>query len=184
MPERPELRNCEGGLRPVLLPRLLLAGLLVLTLPVLGGDKKKDDPAELKTRIEHEQDPVKRAEFQLRLSSVRLDEAREQYDAGADDKGLATLKQMQGLVEQVEEGLFGTGRDPRKKPKGFKDSEIKLREMQRRLQDLMMQLPVDERPPIEEIRKRLADIQEEFLYGIMRVKEPQAALQPSKEPKP
>lgn len=183
MHKRYALRRGKGGVRPVPLRLLFLSVLLLVTLPVLAGDKKKDDPAELKTRIEREQDPVKRAEFQLRLADVRLDEARQHYDAGADDKGLATLKEMQDLVEHVEQGLFGTGRDPRKKPKGFKDSEIKLREMQRRLQDLMMQLPMDERPPIEEIRKRLADIQEEFLYGIMRVKEPQAALQPPKEPK-
>lgn len=180
-------RKHASAVRP--LAKLVLAlGVLLLATAALtgdpGADKKKENPDALKAQIERERDPIKRAQFQLRLADLRLDEARKQYDAADDETGLATLRDMQALIESVEEGLFATGRDPRKKPKGFKDAEIQLRTMQRRLQDLRMSVPVDLRPPIEGIMKRLAEIQEEFLYGIMRVKEPQARATPPKEPKP
>lgn len=174
--------NRDNALGPLVKLAFTL-GLLLIAPAVLTADKK-EKPDELKARIEQERDPVKRAQFQLRLADLRLEEARKQYDAADDEKGLATLKDMQDLIERVEEGLFATGRDPRKKPKGFKEAEIQLRTMLRRMQDLRLSLPLDLRPPIEDIMKRLAEIQYEFLYGIMRVKQPTTRANPPKEPKP
>lgn len=130
-----------------------------------------DSAAVIQAKLAREQDPVKRAQLQLKLAGLRLDDATRFYRSGDDAKGLAALKEMLGLSEQVEKGLFATGRDPRKKPKGFKDAEIAFRKMHRKLVDLRVTLPVDERPVIEEIIRRIDEMHDEFLYGIMKVKD-------------
>lgn len=130
-----------------------------------------DETADVKSKLAQENDPVKRARLQMRLAEMHLESAAQFYQDGYAEKGLGNLKDMLEFVEQAAEGLFKTGRDPRKKPKGFKETEIKLRELSRRTEDLRLSLPVDERTAADEVVERIKEIQEDLLHGIMRVRE-------------
>lgn len=129
-----------------------------------------DEQADLRAHLAQEKDPVRRAHIQLRLAELDLDSATQLYGQGAFDQGLQKLQSMLDLVVKTHDDLFNTGRDPRKKPKGFKETEIKLREFQRRLEDLRLTIPLEDREPIEKIRARVVEIHEQFLNGLMRVK--------------
>lgn len=147
-----------------------LAALLLFGL-CAAAPARGDEREELQGKIGRENDPIKKSRLHIRLAELYLDDAGDLYEKGQPEKGQAKLKEMMSLVEQAEEALFGTGRDPRKKPKGFKEAEIKLREFRRRLEDLRLAIPVDERGPLDKAIARVTEIDDRLVRGIMRVKE-------------
>lgn len=124
---------------------------------------------QLEGKLAQEKDPVKRAALQMRLAEFCLDDARKLYEEGTSEKGLAKLNQMMRWVTGAHDELFATGRDPRKKPKGFKEAEIKLREISRQVEDLKLSMPVDDREQVDEILEKLTEVRDHLLHGIMRV---------------
>ena len=149
--------------------RMMLACLLLLVFASWAA--ADDKAARLKERIQRENNPIKRAELQVELAEKTFDEAARLYEKGQSDQGLATLQEMLAMVTEAHDGLFSTGRDPRKKPKGFKKAEIKLRELARKLEDLRVSLPTYDREDVRKVIERVSEMHENLLYGIMRVKE-------------
>lgn len=130
----------------------------------------EDQAEELKARLDRENDPIKKARLEIRLAEMAFDEARKLYEKGDAEKGLARLQEMLSFVVSAHDHLQSTGRDPRKRPSGFKETEIKLRELSRRLEDLRVSLPIEERGEIEKIAARIVEIRDHLLRGLMRVK--------------
>ncbi len=130
----------------------------------------EDEQAQVRARLARENDPFRRARLQLRLAELLLDEGRKLYEEAEPEKGLAKLHEMLSLAVDTHDRLFATGNEPRKKPKGFKESEIKLRELSRRLEDLRLAIPTEERPEVEKIAARLLEIRDHILNGLMNVK--------------
>jgi hypothetical protein len=130
----------------------------------------QETPERLRARIAAERDLVPKARLEIRLADMLLEQSRKQYADGDDDKGEAALNEMMAATEQAYQHLFATHRDPRSKPAGFKDTEIRLREFVRRLEDLRISLALDERPPLDKAIARLRDMHDDLLSGIMRVR--------------
>jgi hypothetical protein len=145
------------------------SGLLALFLAAWAA--AGDDQARIKAKAQAEKDPIKRAQLEIRLAQFRLDGAQKAYEEGMPDKGLAELKEMMALVQDAHNRMFETGRNPRKKPKGFKEAEIKFREMTRRLKDLRLSIPVDDRDPLDSMIAKIGKMQERLLKGLMQVDE-------------
>src|SRR5713101_1119862 len=80
-----------------------------------------------------EADLVKKAREDLRQAESALTQARQKYSDGYPEDGEKGLQEMLKLVEQASSTLGETHRDPRKRPSGFKDMELKLRVFIRRL---------------------------------------------------
>lgn len=137
-----------------------------------GQAGPQDQAAELKARLERESDPIKKARLELRLAELALNEATRLYEKGDTEKGLARLEEMLSLVVAAYDRLQATGRDPRKRPSGFKETEIKMREFSRRVEDLRVSLTIEEREGIEKIEARLVELRDHLLHRLMRVKEP------------
>lgn len=137
-------------------------------LPARAATASEQD--ELKARLSRETDPVKRSKMEVRLAEIDLDAATQLYGQGSFDQGLEKIQSMLGYIEQAHNDLFNTGRDPRKKPKGFKETEIKLREFHRRLEDLRLTIPLEDRAPVDKVLARVVEIHDHFLNGLMRVK--------------
>lgn len=144
---------------------------LILALLLAGAGRAAETPEQLRARLASEADLIRKARLAIRLAEIELEAMRKAYAEGEVEKGSAGLKQMMDYIEQANKHLSDTGRDPRRKPQGFKDTEIKLRTFLRRLEDLRASLPVDERPDVEEVMERIREIQQSLLNGIMRVKE-------------
>ena len=145
---------------------LLLSLLVAAPAPAVLDDT----PEQLRAKMAAETDLVHRARLAVKLADLELEAARKQFAEGYPEKGNENLDEMLAHIEQAYTDLFATKRDPRKRPAGFKDIEIKLRAFHRRLDDLESSVPLDERPPLQKVIARIAEIQEDLLNGIMHVR--------------
>lgn len=114
-----------------------------------------------------EGDLVKKARDNIRQAETELSQACQKYSEGYPDDGVKGLQQFMKLVEQAYAWLGETHRDPRKKPAGFKDMELKIRVFIRKLEDLKVSLPQDEREPVEKSIKRLHEIHDDLVMGLL-----------------
>lgn len=163
----------------VLLPNWLKAGPSTLApapagrgpLGFAASPQKQETEEELRARLATEPDLIRKARLALRLAEIELDTATKHYDEADWEQGAASLKQMLDDVEEAYRHLGDTGREPRRNPKGFKETEIKLRTFLRRLEDLRTTLPVDERTPLEKVATRTQEIRQALLDGLLNPKE-------------
>jgi len=132
-------------------------------------------PAALWSQGVNEGDLVKKAKEAVRQAETELAKARQKYSEGYPEEGEKAVAEFMRLIEQAFAWLKETKRDPRKRPAGFKDMEVKLRVFKRRLEDLKTSLPLDERGAVEKSIDRIVDINDDLLLGLMNVKHPKKA---------
>jgi len=106
-------------------------------------------------QYQHEADPVRKARDLVKLGDAQIDLARRQLKEDDDVKSLDTLQLYRDEVKETVDKLIGTGVDAEKKPAGFKDLQISLRETVRKIDDLILTLPVDKRPFFREVHTDL-----------------------------
>lgn len=121
-------------------------------------------------------DPVHQAKIVAKLGSSQVEYAKSQLDAGDDVAALHTLQAYRDEVRETEKSLKDTGVNAEKKPAGFKDLQISLRESIRRIDDMILSMPVDDRPFFREVRTELANVQNELIDLLF-------PRQPGKNPK-
>ena len=135
---------------------------LALLAPLAAQDRLAADAA----RYEQEPDPVRKARALAKLGDDQIDEARKQLKAGDDVGSLHTLEQYRDEIQHMAEVLKSTGVDAEKKPAGFKELQISIRENVRRIDDLILSLPVDKRPFFREVRTDLVKTQNELIDAL------------------
>jgi hypothetical protein len=126
----------------------------------------QDRVAPLLAQFQHEADPVRKARALVKLGDAQIDLARQQLKEGEDVKSLDTLQQYRDEVQQTVNGLTATGVDAEKKPAGFKDLQISLREIVRKIDDLILTLPVDKRPFFRDVRTDLVKQQNDLIDAL------------------
>lgn len=141
-----------------------VASLIVigLGLPLAGQDRL----AALLDQYHHENDPVRKARILVKLGDDEVELAKKQLQGGNDVASLETLENYRGQVEQTVAGLKATGVDAERKPGGFKELQINLRENIRRVDDLIFTLPADKRPFFREVRTSLANMQNDLIDAL------------------
>ncbi len=135
---------------------------LALFAPLAAQDRLTVE----QSRYDQETDPVRKARALVKLGDDQIDEARKQLKNGDDVGSLHTLEQYRDEVVHMAEVLKATGVDPEKKPAGFKELQISLRETIRRIDDLIFTLPVDKRPFFRELRTDLVNTQNELIDAL------------------
>jgi hypothetical protein len=135
---------------------------LALFAPLAAQDRLAVDQA----RYDQETDPVRKARALVKLGDDQIDEARKQLKDGDEIASLHTLEQYRNEVQHMAELLKATGIDPEKKPAGFKELQISLRETVRHIDDLILTLPVDKRPFFREVRTDLVNTQNELIDAL------------------
>ena len=137
---------------------MLIAALVLATfLPA------QDRLAFTLNQYQHEVDPARKARDLVKLGDAQIDLARQQLKAGEDVKSLDTLEQYRDEVKQTVDSLMATGVDAEKKPAGFKELQISLRETVRKIDDLILTLPVDKRPFFREVHSDLVKEQNDLI---------------------
>ncbi|PYV21742.1 MAG: hypothetical protein DMG27_19955 [Acidobacteria bacterium] len=125
-----------------------------------------DTEEDLQARIEREQNPVKKAKFEVRLGRVKLTQAIAAYDKGDLDRcnalAAAYLVEMKGAWQR----LMSTGRSAEKKPEGFRELDIALREDARALDDLAHRIPYNDRGPVTEVAHEVDKLHGEVLAAL------------------
>jgi len=131
--------------------RIALITALSLCCPLAAQDRLAEDLS----KYQHEGDPVHRARDLAKLGDEQIDLARRQLKADQEVDSLHTLEQYRDEVHDMVTVLNGLGVDAEKKPAGFKELQISLRETIRRIDDLIFTLNVDKRPFFRVVRNDL-----------------------------
>ena len=126
--------------------------------------------ADLAT-LKAEPDLEKRSDKALEFANRDLDEVRDDYRAGNIQQAKEALNEVREAVDLSYDSLKQTGKDPRKHPKHFKKAELKVRELLRRLRGLSDQASFLDRPAFDPVVKRLQEVHDELLSGIMGKKD-------------
>ena len=111
----------------------------------------------------------KRSDLALEDANRAIDEARAAYQAGDAKKTDADLLEVREAVDVCLESLENSGQRPRTS-KYYKNAEIKLRLLLRRLNNFRDEMSVDDRKPAEDDVSRLQEVHDRLLNEIMSKK--------------
>jgi hypothetical protein len=139
-----------------------LCGLLLVVTPAVRADLK----AALAER-----DLGKRSKLALDNAADTLKGAREALQHGENEKVTAAAAEIRESVDLAYDSLKSTGKDPRKSPKWFKHAEISTRELIKKLNTLQDDMNFADRPVLAELKKRVQQVHDELLVGLMEGKQ-------------
>jgi phytoene dehydrogenase-like protein len=137
---------------------------LWLAAAALGADK-----LDLK-QIQAEPNLERRSKLALEHASSALQEAREAYRNGENDKTAALAAEIQESVEIAAASLKQTGKDPRRSPKWFKNAEIATRDLLRKLDTFQQDMSFNDRPVLEKVKEKVQQVHDDLLLGLMEGK--------------
>ena len=118
--------------------------------------------------VKKEPDAQKRSNLALDVAVAALKDARALPGEGGSSADLQ--KDMDTMIEAVElslKSLRDTGKRPNKLAQAYKRGELKTREMQKQMENLVQALAFDNRPPAEKAQAQLNVLHDEFLFGVM-----------------
>jgi hypothetical protein len=149
--------------------------LLALCAPLAGQDPLAAELAQ----YQHEIAPVRKARQLVKLGGEQMELAKKELKTGDDVGSLHTLEQYRDEVRETIVALKSTGVDAEKKPAGFKELQISLRETVRHIDDLIFTLPVDKRPFFREVRADLVMAQNDLIDDLFPRKPDQKPKKPN-----
>jgi hypothetical protein len=139
--------------------RIAVIAVLMLCAPLVAQDRF----AESLAKYQNETDPVRKSRALAKLGDEQVDLAKKELKADDEVASLHTLELYRDEVRDTVTALKGTGVDAERKPAGFKELQISLRETIRRIDDLILTLNVDKRPFFREVRNDLFLYQNELI---------------------
>jgi len=123
----------------------------MISTPAASSAHHSDSEPELLAHLAKESKPANKAKIEIRLGGLKLDQASAAYDKDQVDAGAKLLDSYLSWMKQAWDLLHQSGRDAGRRPQGFKDLDIALRENMRKLADLKIHTPFADRGPIEHI---------------------------------
>jgi hypothetical protein len=117
----------------------------------------------LTTELKAEHDPGRRSEKALEFADEAFDNARASYTKGEVHKGDEQLDNMTAAVKECADAL-----NTARKAKYYKKAELRVAGLQRRMQDLLNDLGIQERGWAEYTSQKLEEMHELILEGVMR----------------
>lgn len=150
--------------------RAVIFGLIMAAVAIVSAANlwahREETEQELEARIQQEKNPLKKAKLEIELGSLKLDKAGQAYARDDTEAGARLLDSCRNWMQQAWALLEASGRDAARKPQGFKDLDIALRESGRRLGDLQRNVPVAERPAIQNAVKDLDAVHDRVLAAL------------------
>jgi hypothetical protein len=154
----------------MLFPSRFLA-VATVTIALLGppwlyplGAPREYTEQDLLARIQRENSPVKKAKYQIQLGRLKLDAAIQAYGHDDLEHGQPQLNAYLQQMQAAWDTLGKSGRQAIKKPQGFRELDIALREDGRLLNDLKHRVPYMDRGPIEKVAAEVEKLHEEVLH--------------------
>ena len=112
----------------------------------------------------------KRSQLALNNATAAYKAARAAYEKGETDQVEAGISEIQESVELAFTSLTQTGKDPRRSPKWFKKAEMDTRELLRRLEAFEHDMGFSDRPMLEKVKAKVAQVHDDLLVGLMEGK--------------
>lgn len=134
--------------------------LIFVALNVLAGDLNS---------IRNEPNPERRSQLALDNANAALDTAEDANKAGQMEKMQAALEEVAQSVDLAYDALSSSVKNARR-DKGFKKAEQRTHELLRRLDGFRQLVDLDDRAKIEQVRDRVAAVNDNLLNGIMKKK--------------
>lgn len=122
-----------------------------------------DNEQDLLARLEREQNPVKKSRYATRLAQVKLQQSTDAYAKRDFEQGAKLLDDYLKWVGRSWDFLKGSGRPADRKPQGFKELDIALREDARKFEDLQHSIPFTDRDPVAKAAQAAEKIRGEVL---------------------
>ena len=126
----------------------------------------QDSRAKYEEQYDVEHDPVAKAKILAKLGNLEIDQARADLKAEKEEQALADLEHYRDQVESTVSELSATGVSAEKHPAGFKELQISLRQTLRRVDELILLLPLDKRPWFQALRSDLAKSQASLIEAL------------------
>ena len=119
--------------------------------------------------VKSEPDLERRSELALADADKRIDAAKQAYSGGDDKAEQQALAELRELVDVSYDALEHTNKAPRKS-KYYKNAELKLTALLRRLHSFRDQVGFENRDAVDAVIKRVSDVHDELLAAIMSKK--------------
>ena len=116
--------------------------------------------------VKTEPDLNKRSEMALATADEKIDAARQAYQANDTHAEAADIKEVGESVALCYASLQETHKAPRKS-KYYKQAELKISALMRRLASLREDVDFDFRPQVEAVLKNVSDIHDQLISDIM-----------------
>jgi hypothetical protein len=126
----------------------------------------RETEEQLVGRIQSEQNPIKKAKDEIKLSSLQLAKIQDAYSHGRVDDGAKLLGTFMETLNVAWKLLHESGHTAARRPEGFRELEIALREDVRALQDLQRVVTYFDRPPIEHTVHDLEQMQGQLIHEL------------------
>ncbi|MGH9738758.1 MAG: hypothetical protein ACRD4X_09240 [Candidatus Acidiferrales bacterium] len=123
---------------------LHFSGGLLFAALVLSPGLPRDHTAELHARFQRETNSVHKAELMQKLGTVEFHEIERDVTNRQFHDALQILDQYRSEVEQCSKELDHANIDPVKKPSGFKQLQISVREALERIDRLISTMTSDD----------------------------------------
>ncbi|MDE3135570.1 MAG: hypothetical protein KGL59_03265 [Acidobacteriota bacterium] len=151
--------------------------LLLLLTPVSYAKRLEmvqKDLGKLEKKFAEQKDPVNQAKALAKLLPKEVEHAGILIQAGKVDDGIEVLTHYRGETHRVYEALEATGRNPVKKPQGYMQLQIALRESVRQLSDVVYLVPYERRGPVEAVRADMEQLNARLLQALFPPPSPKA----------
>ncbi|MFQ5926511.1 MAG: hypothetical protein ACE5MH_03660 [Terriglobia bacterium] len=147
-----------------MLKRLMavVAGLALLSVTLVAAESLE----KLKAKLAREKDPEDRAKITVKIGPIILERAAQAYTEQRYEAGTAALEEYLNYIRRAHLDLKNSGRNARKKPKGFKELEIHLRQVTLQLEDLARAVPYEQRTPIEAAKQEVEGIWKKLVRAL------------------
>ena len=119
--------------------------------------------------VKSEPDLERRSELALANADKDMDAAKQAYSGGDDQAEQQALSEMRDLVDVSYDALEHSKQAPRKS-KYYKNAELKLTALLRRLNSFRDQVSFESREAVDAVIKRVSDVHDELLAAIMSKK--------------
>lgn len=151
--------------------------LLVLLAPLPVSQSKRLEKIEkdlhkLEQKFAEQKDPVNRAKVLAKLLPREVEAAGIIIQEGQVDQGIAILTHYRDETHRVYQALLATGRNPEKKPQGYMQLQIALRECVRSLRDVLDLVPYQRRDSVENVRADMEQLNARLLQELFPPPEP------------
>jgi hypothetical protein len=151
----------------VLIPLMLL--LTGVQTPGAGPATDEIRAKELqkeRAKLQKETDPIDRAKIGVKISDILVEDVGDAVRQGNLTEMEMQLTAYAETIETAHRALVDSGRDAVKKPGGFKELEIALRQHIRRFDELSRMLNLQNRVPVEKTKGLATGIRDKLLKAL------------------
>jgi len=147
-------------------PMRAALAMLALVLCAVPTALAQDRTSKLEEEYRLAKDPVRKARALAKLGPLKIERAHSYLKADDEEQALATLEQYRDEVRKTSDALAATNVNAQKRPGGFKELQIGLRQSIRRLDQLIVLVPEDKRPWFEAVRSDLSATQNSLIEAL------------------